>query len=200
MGCFACLSVLSVGRYCWSCWVTWRAGPLWLNYVVGLNFFFAQRGCWDGVVRRGRAVRVTVAAMQFIKSQKERPRRYVTISRSPVLISDGARGGFRWALRIALDRSRILADSGLAYLRFAGGYAVLERGNRCLSLHRLQREGRIRRSWRLRGLVGKCPQSNHGPCKNPHFPKQASPWEARAPNRCPASCSSLLAINFTGYP
>lgn len=77
--------------------------------------------------------------MQFIKSQKERPRRYVTISRSPVLISDAARGASRWALRIALDRSRILADSGLAYLRFAGGDAVLERGQ--VSLGRLQREG-----------------------------------------------------------
>lgn len=74
--------------------LAWWAGPLWLtDYVAGLNFL-AQGGCWDGVVRRGRAVRVSVAAMQFIKSQKERPRRYVTISRSPYLISDAARGAF----------------------------------------------------------------------------------------------------------
>lgn len=64
----------------------------------------------------------------------------------------------------------------------------------------LAARARIRRSWRLRVSRGQMPQSKHGPCKNPHFPMQASPCAARAPNRPRASRCGLLAINFTGYP
>lgn len=124
-----------------------------------------------------------MAAMQFIKSQKERPRRYVTISRSPVLISDAGRGASRWALRIALDRSRILADFWLAYLRFAGGDAVLEWGTGCLSI-------RYREGGGLGGLGGsvvswEMPQSKHGPSKThtsqsrPHRVRQGPPMAVR---------------------
>lgn len=74
-------------------------------------------------------MRVSVAAMQFIKSQKERPRRYVTISRSPVLISDAARGGSRWALRaLPLTAHAFWPTLAFAYLPSAGGDAVLETG------------------------------------------------------------------------
>lgn len=206
--------ILRDGLFClFVCLVRWEVLLVVLGDLAGGSsvvelccrpeLFFAQRGCWDGVVRRGRAVRVTVAAMQFIKSQKERPRRCVTISRSPVLISDDARGPFGGHSALPLTAREFWPTLGLPICDSQGGDAVLERGNRCLSPYNNREKGRIRRSWRLRGLVGKCPNlsmplaKTHTSQSRPPTMRQGPP---SAPNRRPASCSSLLAINFTGYP
>lgn len=70
---------------------------------------------------------------------------------------------------------------------------TIRRGGRCvgtghivsLSLHRPQRGGRIRRSWRLRGLVGKCPNlsmalaKTHPSQSRPHRGMQGPPIALR---------------------
>lgn len=184
----------------------WQAGTLWssLLTIVGWGIFLACRGCLDG--RSSDAEEVceressAVAAMQFIKSQKERPRRCVTISHSPVLISDAARGGGHLSVgtpHCPLDRSalssRILAGSGVGpYLRYAGVNACVPDGEV------------LEAPW----SCGKMPQSKpcplQGITRNPHFQKQATPYIARGPESpsgpVAASCSSSLASNFTGYP
>lgn len=75
------------------CWFGGLAGgPSVVTGDYCRTELFGQRVLGRSGSARDELRKSVVAAMQFIKSQKEHTRRYVTISRSPVLISDAARG------------------------------------------------------------------------------------------------------------